>query len=123
MEWERCLRNELVKLRAQKKGIDVHSHFRGEESYRGLEDTAREAFQAESPLAAEEILARARWRFIEEIETGHHFDLDRLITYYLKLQLLERKNGMTPDTGKAKFEETYGGLNTFEETGVLTTET
>jgi Protein of unknown function (DUF2764). len=43
-----------------------------------------------SPREGERILDEARWRFLEELAIGHYFDRDVLITYALRLKILER---------------------------------
>jgi hypothetical protein len=43
-----------------------------------------------SPLDAEKALDETRWKALDELATGHYFDLDFLISYALKLRILER---------------------------------
>ena len=45
-----------------------------------------------NPLEIERNLLKYRWAFIEELEKVHHFDLEFLILYFLKLQILRRLN-------------------------------
>lgn len=103
--WEGTLRNELVKVRAQTKGWEAEKYVReGPEAF-GVERTAREAAGDNSPLAGEDTLNRARWSFLDDLETGHHFDMEKLVVYFLKLQLLERKASFDKEKGAEKFEE------------------
>jgi hypothetical protein len=46
--------------------------------------------QEGNPLEIEIKLLKHRWDFIEEMSTEHHFDLEFLIQYYLKLQILAK---------------------------------
>lgn len=108
--WERSLRNELVKMRAQKTNMDSEKYLREGESTTGVFDAAREAFAAANPKIAEEILNSARWRFLDELEASHNFDLTKLIVYYLKLQVAERKRIMTDVNGKKIYKEIYDGI-------------
>ena len=107
--FERGLRNELVKVRAAKLGTDAAEHIRTDEAgsddtdQTGLTDAAREAFGEESPLSGEDLLARVRWEFLNELEVGHFFDVDRLVIYYLKLQLLARERLFNRDDGERAF--------------------
>jgi hypothetical protein len=105
--WELALRNELVKLRAGKLGLEVNEHLREGEFYTGVFDVAREAFSQDSPLDGEEVLNRARWRKIDEMEVGRFFELSNLIAFSLKLQLLLRKDHFTPQQGREKFDQIY----------------
>lgn len=109
--WDRALRNELVKMRAQKTGIDAAKYLHQDDTETGVFDAAREAFNASNPAAGEDILNSARWRYLDELESGHNFDLDKLIVYYLKLQLLHRKKVMNLDNGRGKYQEIYGKIS------------
>ena len=44
-----------------------------------------------------------RWRFLEEMETGHMFDFDGLCIYKLKLSLLEKYRYRKAELGKDNF--------------------
>ncbi|MBN1872435.1 MAG: DUF2764 family protein [Candidatus Omnitrophica bacterium] len=90
-EFDRSLRNELVKLRAARKRGGSLRYIRGD----GYADpsvahVAVHAYRTHSLLEAEEILDRARWEFLEGLAVGHHFDIDFLIAYACKLLILER---------------------------------
>lgn len=94
---ERGLRNALVKLRAPNRGADAEAQMRRDEngndgtSADSITELAREAHASETPLGAETALNQARWRFLEDLETGHFFDLDRVVLYYIKLQIIARR--------------------------------
>ena len=100
--WEGALRNELAGLRAQTKGWEAEKYVReGPEAF-GVEQIAREATGG-SPLAGENVLNRARWTFLDGLETGHHFDMEKLVVYFLKLQILERKASFDKEKGTNRF--------------------
>lgn len=89
--FEKALRNELVKIRASRKHIDPVKYLRGDgyaEPY--IAHIALNAYRNPSILEAERSLDQERWRFLDELLGGHYFDLDCLIVYALKLLLLER---------------------------------
>lgn len=58
-----------------------------------------------TPLEIEKRLLRLRWQFIESLETGHAFDLEALILYFLKLQILERLFIFNKEEGTAIFDK------------------
>ena len=93
-EWKKfdiTLRNELSRYRASKKSKDAAAYIRGEDYFDPFIATeAHWAINESSPLEAERFLDRFRWERIEEIEREHYFDLDYLIAYALKLQILAR---------------------------------
>ena len=109
--WERGLRNELVKLRAHNKGWEPSEYLRESDDVLGLHETAREAVNESSPLEGEDSLNKARWSYLDELETGHYFDVERLVVYCLKLQILERRAGFGKDQGTANFEMLIEGLS------------
>ncbi|MDY6861798.1 MAG: DUF2764 family protein [Thermodesulfobacteriota bacterium] len=103
-KWERGIRNELVRLRAENLGIDAGLYLRDDDYDLSCSSVAAEVFNVESPSAAEEMLDGARWRFLEELETGRYFDKERLVIYYLKLQLLERRSIFNTEKGHEKLK-------------------
>lgn len=105
--FDRSLRNELVKLRAAKRGEEAEKYLQGETGVFAAQDLARNAFSQESPLQAEEMLNRARWSYLDELELGHYFDLEKLIIYYFRLQILERKNSFKREKGTENFQTIY----------------
>ena len=108
--WEITLRNELVKLRAQLTGFEAEQFIKETDSTCGGFDIAREASGAANPALGEEVLDRARWRYLEEMEIGHIFDMTALIVYYLKLQIAERRKVMNVENGTANYKELYNRI-------------
>jgi hypothetical protein len=87
------LREELTRFRAaRKKG----------ESYR-VHDILKHIVDQETPFLMEKALERLRWRFIEEQSKGYFFDIDSLISYFLRLQILGRLAGFNKDEGEKFF--------------------
>lgn len=109
--WNRSLKNELVKLRAQKKNADPDTYLREGPVYWHLADRARECFIQESPLASEIQLLKLKWNYLDELETGHYFDLEYLLIYLLKLKILIKKGLYTQELGSLNFTEVYGKMN------------
>ncbi|MEA3499404.1 MAG: DUF2764 family protein [Candidatus Marinimicrobia bacterium] len=58
-----------------------------------------------TPLQIEVMFLQFRWDFIEEMEFGHYSDLEFLVLYYLRIQILERLSLFNKDKGKEKFNE------------------
>ena len=100
--WEREVRNALVKLRAERLGLDSIDFIRGDISDHSIGHFAEEAFNADSPLMAEEILNKARWKYLDELEFGHYFDIEILVIFFIKLQILERISLFDPVKGQEK---------------------
>ncbi|MFP4490948.1 MAG: DUF2764 family protein [Spirochaetaceae bacterium] len=106
-EWETALRNELTGYRSQKLGWEGDAYVREGEVVTGILEVARNAASQESPLQAEELLDRARWDFLDQLETGRFFEFTNLVVYSLKLQLLLRRGLFTRERGEENFQEIY----------------
>ncbi len=102
-EWDRfdtSLRNELVKNRAVRKQKEPQQYIKGDSSSDPfIALFSRSALNQDSPLDAELYLDRVRWEKLEELAIGHCFDIDFLVTYSLKLKILERWNKIDSGTG------------------------
>lgn len=109
-EWEMSLRGELAKLRAVRKGIESEKYAGYEVRSQTVMDTARGAFNETSPASAENILLQALWQHLDELEVGHYFDLDKLIIYYLRLQILELKKSRNKADGEKNFSLLYESI-------------
>jgi hypothetical protein len=106
-KWETALRNELVTLRGKKKGVETEAYLVDSPGIITAQQLAGEAFGQESPLQAEELLNRARWSYLDELEVGHYFDIEKILVYALRLQILERKALFDEEKGREMFEKIY----------------
>jgi len=103
------LRNELVKLRAKKLGVEQDRYIREESLNPLLAPAAREILEQETPLKAESTMSGILWTILEDLTVGHQFDVDFLTAYYLKLQILERQASFRVEAGKQKLESILSG--------------
>ena len=90
-DFDTTLRNELVKIRSSRKKVDPAKYLR-ESGYADPSVThiAISAHRNPSVLEAEKILDQERWRHLDELASGHYFDIDFLIIYGFKLLILEK---------------------------------
>jgi hypothetical protein len=112
MIWQKisfALRNELVRLRAKKLNIDPQQFIRPYYLDQSLSETVKDNIEDFTPLHAELHLMELQWKLLDYLQSGHHFDLEFLIIYSLKLQLLERKVLLGDETGKTRFESIIKG--------------
>ncbi|MCP4163417.1 MAG: DUF2764 family protein [Deltaproteobacteria bacterium] len=109
-EWEKSLRNELVKLRAKNMNVDEKDYLRDGDILFGIPEIAQTAMKIDSPLEAENFLNNARWTTLDELVTGHFFDFHALSIYYLQLQLLERKQLFDSEKGFENYQEIYKNI-------------
>lgn len=109
-EWETSLRNELTFVRSEKMGLEPERWLRGDGEIGAFRELVGHAVQAKTPLEAEEMLNDARWEFLDSLEVGHHFDLEFLILYRLKLQIASRRRLFTPEGGAEEYRSIYSGV-------------
>ena len=113
-EWktfDRNLRNELVKIRADKKGKDQAGYLRGSAGFDPfIAPLAHWAMNQDSPMDGELYLDKVRWEKMEEIKTGHYFDIEYLTVYCLQLQILERWNRINSGDGMKALERMAGKI-------------
>jgi len=112
LKWERSLRSELARLRAQKRSVDSAPFVKEPAHSQVVLDTARSAAAETAPEQAEEILLRAMWRYLEDLEVGHHYDVDKLVVYFLKLRILDLKRKRNKEDGLRMFSAQYEAIRT-----------
>lgn len=57
-----------------------------------------------TPFDSEISLLKLRWDYIENLEVGHNFDFEKVICYYIKLQILERLLKFNKEKGTKIFD-------------------
>lgn len=114
LRWKRFshnFRNELAWFRAVEANRDPSEYLRGERAGEPeVVDALAEAVKAVDPLIAEKILDQMLWRKIDELAVQHYFDVDFLITYALKLKILERYQAVDSPAGEKIFEKIKEGV-------------
>jgi hypothetical protein len=112
-EWERALRLNLSKNRAQKlkrseasgrDAVDVPEHPADAVS------AAKNAMLMESPLEAEIYLDKARWDAIENFQGISTFSEDAIYAYLLKLRLMERRSAFKNEEGFTEYKALYAAI-------------
>ena len=93
-DFEAGLRTGLAALR---KGVKEDIDYQ-------LADNLAAALKSGTPLDKEKRFLSLRWDFIEQKEKEHYFDLEFIISYFLKLQILERLFIFDKEKGEAVFD-------------------
>jgi hypothetical protein len=93
-EFDGELKKELAAIREAKKN---------KSSEKSGQETARNIIDQETPLLMEQEFEKIRWRFLDNEESKHDFDINSLVIYYLKLQILERLDSFDKEKGEEKF--------------------
>lgn len=108
--WELSLRNELARRRAERMGKAPERFVRPGEVHGEAARVAQAAATMDNPLEGELLIERERWVYIDRLETGHYFDLERLVAYALKLQSLERRARFETERGARAFSAAYDSI-------------
>jgi hypothetical protein len=89
--FDTALRNELARVRAGRMHLDPAEHLRPDaRADPSLAAGVLAATAHASPLDAERALDELRWKALGELASGHHFDLDVLLSYACRLEILLR---------------------------------
>ena len=89
--WETCLRNRIAKTRSTKLEKDISKYTKEErDAFSEIDRGIQESFAADNPKLREKILDELRWKEIDNLESGHLFDLGKLCIYKLRLMLCEK---------------------------------
>lgn len=93
--WESQFRDELGAWRkAARDGMDFKP-----------ESFSLSLVKEGNPLQIEMAMLKRRWDYIEQIEPEHHFDLEFLILYFFKLQILEQAARYNKEKGLEIFQK------------------
>ena len=114
--FEKALRNELVRLRATKLGVDADLYIRGDDGDRSYAKLAQDIFATESPHIAEEMIDHARWKFLDELETDYYFTIEKLVIYFLKLRILERRSFFNTEAGRKNLDDIINQVEDYDIT-------
>ena len=94
-EFEGQLREELALFRKAKKEGTDHK----------IPDLVERIINESTPLLMEKRIEKMRWDFAEERSLKYNFDINWLILYHLKLQVIERLGTFSKDKGEEIFFE------------------
>ena len=108
--WERALRLNLAHLRSQHIKRESSGLAEAPADPMDVSGIAKNALSMESPLEAELFLDRSRWSAIEAFQGFDYFGRDTVYAYYLKLQILERKNKFKVDEGFEAYQSLYSSI-------------
>ena len=92
-EFDLNLKRELARIRSAKRSGGAAR----------TPDILKNVMAQETPLLMEEELARIRWGFLEERSTRYFFDTNAVISYFLRMQILERLAKFNKDEGEKIF--------------------
>ncbi|MCL2520678.1 MAG: DUF2764 family protein [Spirochaetaceae bacterium] len=108
-QWDISLKNDLVELRAEARGIDINKYKRPSPDM-GTKNLALTAFRESNPLKVERQLDIMRFNLLEDSKNGDYFSFNSLLIYGMQLQILERRMGFKADVGRKRYDEEYESI-------------
>lgn len=109
--WNRILREfhiHAAQIRSQNLGWEADRIPRAEGIDASMSERTRAILNEENPLKMETALMRWLWQVADDLESGHHFDREKLVVYHLKLQLATRRALLTDsEGGQEEFDRQY----------------
>jgi hypothetical protein len=115
-EWEGFLRNSWLDFR-KKNRSDAGDYKRENNAfYSDVAPALAQAANCTDLMEAEKIIDRLRWNMLENLSTGHYFDLDFLALYRIKLQILTKYTVRTVEKGNQVLEDILRALNSESKT-------
>ncbi len=93
-EFDRELKKAIAAIREAKKNSS---------SGKAGQEIAKNIIDQETPLLMEQEFEKIRWHFLDNEEAKYDFDINLLVIYYLKLQILERLDGFDKEKGEERF--------------------
>ncbi len=110
IEFDTALRNELVRIRAARTRREPAAYLRaGVYGDSSLGPAVMAAGTNTSLISAEKYFDELRWKKLDELATGHYFDLDFLITFGYKLMILERWERIRTADGQILLTQALAG--------------
>jgi hypothetical protein len=120
-KWERALRLNLAKGRAQQLKRDAGA-VDAPDMFQDAQAVAKAALAMDSPLEAELYLDKARWDAIEEFQGTAYFHRDNIFAYLLKLLLLERRSSFKTEEGFMEYKSLYASIMESRGSGAISLE-
>ncbi len=111
LERDQTLRRRMAAyrtaLKSEKSGRSAPKTDPFSEIDRGI----REAYAKPNPAEREKALDSLRWQWLDELELGHYFDLNKLFIYKLRLLIHEKWLRRNNETGYGNFERIVNIIN------------
>ena len=109
-DWERTVRLNLARGRAQKIKREAGAGFDAPDYPADASAAAKGALAMDSPLEAELFLDKARWDIIDSLQGINIFSESAIYAYLLKLLLMERRVAFNTEEGFTEYKALYTAI-------------
>jgi len=106
------VKKELTEARSKKLSLSDPAYRNDGEKEARISDIVRQALASDDVLQAEMLLIKLHWNYLDELSALHTFDIEGLLSYALKLKMLQRKSLFTREEGNAEFKRLFSNIQT-----------
>lgn len=104
--------NELTEARSRKLSLSDPAYRNEGDKEAKIAETVRQALATEDVLQAELLLLQLHWKFLDDLSALHTFDIEALLSYALKLKMLQRKSLFSREEGNVEFKRLFSNIQT-----------
>ena len=108
---EKNLRKRMALYRAGRKSENTNRAMPKGDDFSDIDRGIQEAYAKSNPAEREKHLDSIRWRWLNELEFGHYFDVNKLFIYKLRLLIHEKWQSRNNERGYENFDRIVAAIN------------
>lgn len=110
LEREKILRRRLAAFRTERKSGNPGKTGGKSDEFADIDRCILDAYAKPDPALREKCFDSLRWHWLDELEFGHYFDVDKLLIYKLRLLLHEKWQGRNNERGYENFDRIVAAI-------------
>ena len=111
LELEKNLRKRLADYRAARKSENTSRAMPKTGEVSDIDRGIQEAYAKPNPAEREKYFDSIRWHWLDELEFGHYFDVNKLFIYKLRLLIHEKWLSRKNEQGYQNFDRIVAAIN------------
>jgi hypothetical protein len=108
---ETNLRKRMAIYRAGRKSGNTSRSMPKGDNFSDIDQGIQEAYAKSNPAEREKHLDSLRWHWLDELEFGHYFDVNKLFIYKLRLLIHEKWLSRNNEHGYENFDRIVAAIN------------
>lgn len=108
---DKNLRKRMAVYRAGRKSENTTRAVPKGDDFSDLDRGIQEAYAKPNPAEREKHLDSIRWQWLDELEFGHYFDVNKLFIYKLRLLIHEKWQCRNNELGYENFDRIVDAIN------------
>lgn len=109
-KFQTMVKKEMADQRSKKLKISGDKYKNSGDKESRIVESVRNALSAPNALEGELIIMQLYWKYLDDESSSHVFDLEGLLRFSIKLQLLERKSRFDRVEGNREFTALLSNL-------------